>query len=287
MTEIRIREIKDGPFEIDTLAGLVPMAIPAEQASLTDDININGQREAITLWRNKVVDGRCRQLALVTLGNRDIKYRELNSELTADEVATYVKSVNTRRNLTLTQKTITAAKQSIAGTSGSIHTIAKAWAISTRAIDNAKYIAKYAPEFIEPLFNGKSVTVMVQAKFGAAKSVVTTKVSVIAKAVKHAIEAKKLIVDSTQSVEWNADSMIKTEAGKKWYAEKIEDSKLNPVQYMIELANHKFYIGTDVDVMVTAEGGYNTVPVTLNPTQVAETAELLDEWYDSWRIAKH
>ena len=39
MIEIKVRQISDGPFEInEKLAGLVPMAIIEEQVALTSDI---------------------------------------------------------------------------------------------------------------------------------------------------------------------------------------------------------------------------------------------------------
>lgn len=281
MTEVRVRLIKDGPFEINELAGLVPMATPKEQVALTEDINNNGQREPIVLWKGKVVDGRCRQLALTTLGNRDITYKELDDTLTEEEVTIYVKSVNTRRNLTVTQKAITGAKEWIDG-KGTQHSIAKSWGISERLLASAKYIATHKPEFIKPLFDGRSVSVMVQRKYESVE-VDTDKVSIIAKAVKYELERAKLVKDNAVVHEWNADSLIATEAGKQWYAEHA--SEIDPVMipYMIELANFKFYTATEVAVLINCMGSHTTAGVSLTGKQVEEIQEQMsvykdDEW---------
>jgi len=147
----------------DELAGLVPMASEAEQIALNSDILKNGLREPIVTWKNKIVDGRCRQKACLLM-NRHIDYKELDDSLTYDEVASFVKSINTRRNLTVTQKVMSAVRKYISDKNGGKKTdkqvdIARQWGFSIQTFKNAKYIAEHRPEYIEPLFNGRSVEI--------------------------------------------------------------------------------------------------------------------------------
>ncbi len=140
------------------LAGLVPMASEAEQAALTQDISINGLREPVILWKGSIIDGRCRQLAC-TLANKPLMSKELDNNLTEEEVRIFVKSVNTRRNLTHTQKVMSACYESLRPESNSTIKIAKAWGISKGILDNARYITKTNPEIAKALFNGKSLNI--------------------------------------------------------------------------------------------------------------------------------
>lgn len=237
MTEIKVRLIKDGAFPInEKLAGLVPMATHDEQMALTSDIESNGQRDAIVLWRGEVIDGRCRQLALTTLG-RHIMYKELDDSLTEDEVKIFVKSVNTRRNLTMTQKVIAACKQSLEpDCNKTIDEVAKSWGIGKEVLKNARYIYRTMPMFIEPLFNGKSVPVVKDGK-----EVVTNKITTIYAYIKK-------VEENTKSVEingWRPDTAIDTQEGKEWFYEKMSSRNIQGDNYLIrqdyiEFANMKF-----------------------------------------------
>lgn len=238
MREIKVRLAKDGPFEInDELAGLVPMADEVEQAVLTRDIAENQQQDPIVLWHGKVVDGRCRQKALVTLGYH-IMYRELDDELTEADVRVYVKSVNTRRNLTHTQKVMSAVRESLRPGAKSIPVIAKAWGISEGVLKNGRFLAKHRPEFIEPLFNGGSVNIISAEGFDTTSN----KVSTIYAAVRREMES----AERDDEHAWSEESAIKTQKGKEWYYEFIKTNKVNDVptkMALAELANYKFTKG--------------------------------------------
>jgi hypothetical protein len=106
-------------YPIHNLANIVAMAPEAEQIALTEDIERNGQTQPAVLWKGKIVDGRCRQLACQTLGI-ELDTRELDSKLSEDEVAQIVKK---------------------------------------RTFKNGKYIATNMPEIVDTLFNGKSVKI--------------------------------------------------------------------------------------------------------------------------------
>ena len=233
MTETKIRLAAEGGFPIHDLAGLVPLASAAEQAALTLDISDNQQKEPIVLWKGDVIDGRCRQQALTTLGF-NIMYKELSDDLTEEEVSVYVKSVNTRRNLTHTQKTISACRQSLKPNSPKILDIAKAWSISKNLLENARVIAKEYPEFIEPLFNGGSVEIISADGNIVSSNKISTIYAFIAR------EKDKATKDEEYG--WSEDATILSHKGKEWYYEQVKIKKITDpaIKIMIaELANYK------------------------------------------------
>jgi len=235
MTDTKTRLVSEGPFPIGELAGIVPLASEAEQAALTQDIADNQQQEPIILWKGEVVDGRCRQQALTTIGY-NIMYRELNDDLSYDEVSVYVKSVNTRRNLTHTQKVMSACKQSLKPGAAKILTVAKAWGIGDKILKNARYIYKTKPEFVEPLFNGASVNII----SADGMEVQSNKVSTIYAAVKREEEKRPKLTDDGYG--WSVDAALKSQVAKDWYYQQIKVHSIIDVihkRHLTELANLK------------------------------------------------
>lgn len=224
------------------LAGLVPMASDDEQITLNIDIDKNGLREPVVLWHKKIIDGRCRQKACLLM-NKQIDYKELDDNLTYDEVASFVKSVNTRRNLTITQKVMSAVRKYTSDKLSGKKTdrqidIAKQWGFSEKIFKNAKYIAERRPEYIDPLFNGKSVEI--ENKYGSKIS--STKITAIYAYIKKQEES------STENNihAWDEDSYIKTIAGKEWYylqlkLNNVKNSDIGIKIIFAELANYKFH----------------------------------------------
>ena len=235
MDDIKVRLLKDGPFPVnESLAGIVPMACPSEQAVLTADIKANGQVEPIVLWKGEVVDGRCRQTSLVILG-KHIMYKELDSNLTEDEVKIFVKAVNTRRNLTAPQKVAIACKQYVANKHNTtILDTAKAWGIGEVTLKNALWIYKEDPAVIETIFNGGTVTI--GDKSG--KAITSNKITAVYAYMK---KLKENVVEVDRG--WQVDTNIKSQAGKEWYYEQMKHiGEVAPyVRVLIaELANLKF-----------------------------------------------
>lgn len=225
-------EIKKDGFPIHDYAALVPLASEAEQAALTADIKENGLRDPIVLWKGKIVDGRCRQKACLLVGER-IRFKELDPELTDEEVRVFVKSVNTRRNLTSTQRIISACKVSLDPNNRlKIKELAKQWATSPSLLKNARYIATHAPEYIEPLFNGKAVTIV----DSSGRETLSNKVSAVYASVKRQNEQ---VTENTEHG-FQADTYIKTQAGKDWYYEQLKNGMYSHEHMLADLANFKF-----------------------------------------------
>ena len=231
-------------YNIHPLANIVAMASEREQAALTSDIKTNGQNEPAVLWRGQIVDGRCRQLACATL-DIPLDTRELDDNLSEDDVSKIVKSLNTRRNLTETQKLASAyLEQQRTGRSNK--DIATEWAISVRSLQNFKYIAQFRPELIDPLFNGDSVAVIDPDK---GYKVTTNKVNTLARIVKLEQEAGKVVVVPLAKVEamtYSVVSPISTEKGREEHKDLVAAFKYSSSKEQMfsalcaELMNYKY-----------------------------------------------
>lgn len=241
MSNYKIRSVEEGAFPVnDKLAGIVPMALPFEQVILIEDIKVSGQREPVVLWRGQVVDGRCRQKALMGLG-REILYRELDDELTEEDVKIWVKSMNTRRNLTSSQRIAIACKQYLESKhSTTAAEVAKAWGIGDAILHNALWIHKQDPAVIETIFNGGSVPIADKS----GKLIESNKITSIYAYMKKKAETV-VVVDNA----WKADSFIKTQLGKEWYHDQMKQlGEISPYNRILisELANFKFALPADI-----------------------------------------
>jgi len=238
--EVKVRLYKDGEFPInEELASIVPMATDQEQEALTADIKENGQLQPITLWRGEIVDGRCRQKALRML-KQAIAYVELDKELTKEEVEVYVKSVNTRRNLTMAQKAMIAAKESFKKNNKyTINQLAKAWGVSDKLVKNAKYIWKQDKEIAQNLFDGKAVTIINKDGEETTSSKITTVYAYLKR-------IEENIANSEEQHAWNANSYIKTQKAKEWFYKMLKTIGKTPInspegqKILADLANYKF-----------------------------------------------
>jgi len=234
-------------YEIDELANLVPMAGEKEQEALTYDIAKNGQNDPAVLWRDRIVDGRCRQLACIALGV-ELKVRKVDSELSREQVGVIVKSLNVRRNLTMTQKIMSAIKEQ-ESTKVTNDEAARTWGISIGTLKSAKYINMYRPDLVEDLFNGKAVELEDPDR---GYNVTTNKVNTIARIIKKQREVGKVVVDDSEEIEFSVDGVLKTEAAKDWYYRIVNTIGITDPAIkilMVELANLKFKKREDDDVL--------------------------------------
>ena len=228
-------------YEIHSLANIVAMANEYEQLALTEDIKNNGQREPAVLWKGKIVDGRCRQTACITLGIK-LKVKTLDSKLSEEEIAAIVKSLNTRRNLTDMQKAMSAFKEQETSILSN-EEMAKRWGISFGTYKNARYIGVNKPEYVEPLFNGKSIKIFDPDK---SREITTNKINTLARVIKKTKEKEVIFVDNSEVISYAVDGLLKTEMAKEWYynTKTVYDNSLDKdtLVYMllIEMANLKF-----------------------------------------------
>ena len=93
-------------YEVHPVAELFPLMSEDEYQGLKEDINENGQREDIVVWKGQLIDGRNRLRACNELG-RNPSIAELDDEL---DPLKYVISHNLhRRHLTTSQRSMVAA----------------------------------------------------------------------------------------------------------------------------------------------------------------------------------
>ena len=205
----------DKPYEIHELANLVPMATDSEQEALTYDVRLNGLRDPIVLWHGKIVDGRCRQKACIVT-KTPIRAKELDYDLNYNDVAVVVKSLNTRRNLTLTQKVMSASfdykNPHIPGSTRK--QLATAWGISTVLLSNGIYLVEHQVSVAKDLFNGKTVE-LDTGKF-------SSKVSTVYAYYKKREESAKELPDQYG---WDANAMLKTQSAKNEYYRMLNEAK--------------------------------------------------------------
>ena len=233
-------------YEIHPLANTVAMANLREQQALTHDISVNGQNEPAVLWKGKIVDGRCRQVACSTLGVPLI-VRSLKDDMPEEDVAKLVKSLNTRRNLTATQKLASAYKAQL-GTNKTNAQIAIEWAVSVRSLQNFKFIAEHRPELVEPLFKGESVVVTDPEK---GHKITTHKVNTLARIIKVEAEAGKvetITPEEVEAKEYNVNNVIATEKGRQEHRDLVNAFKSTTSKEQMfsimaaELMNYKYRI---------------------------------------------
>lgn len=224
-------------FKISKYAGIVPLPTAEEQMALTNDIDKNGLLEPIRIYKGEIVDGRSRQKSCVSTNTR-IRYIELDHELTEKEVIVVVKSLNTRRNLTNTQKVISAVKEYFRQKENGLKVkqadTATAWGISLRLLASGIYIYKAKNSLIEPLFNGLSVELITPN----GKKIKTSTISKIQKVLKD-IENSMLESETT----FDPASKIKTQEGRDWFFSRtklIGSANGEIMKDLAELANYKF-----------------------------------------------
>lgn len=157
------------------LSNIWPLATKDEQDELRKDIVANGQREKITLYEGKILDGRNRYNACVEAGRKP-RVEELPKDV--DALAYLVSKNQMRRNLTVGQKAMIgielaklyekkAKERQLAGVKCSIpfgdsrDLAGAAIGVSGKTIQKAKNIMKNGtPELVEAVVNrGLSVTI--------------------------------------------------------------------------------------------------------------------------------
>jgi hypothetical protein len=233
MNDLFTKSINDWDFEVnEKLAGIVPMAVESEQLALAEDIKIHGLRDPIVLYKDKVIDGRCRLKALFNLKHSGmlhspyIPYKQLDPQLTEDEVKVFVKSVNTRRNLTNTQKAMVAAKSYLETKTQSTATVAASWGISRSTLDKAIYISREHNGIAEALFNGHTVTIVNDK----GKNVSSNKISAVYSYLRRLKQTTVKTVPA--DYEWDVTDVIESQEGKDFFFNLIKSKNVTDIDIM-------------------------------------------------------
>lgn len=207
--------IKVGEFKIHTQANMVPMASDLEQAALQDSIERNGQREKITLYRDHIVDGRCRALACANL-DIEVTTTTIPWKTPLTEVEELVSDLNIRRNLNTAQKAIVAlrAYNSVEGVKQA--DICKKWGVNRNSFSAAVFLDTNAPFELGQMFDGMRIYIG-KDKHGNPK--MTDSIQAVQKYIKRKQEAMKADpVNPIGTKGFNDQSLLITQAEKDWYA---------------------------------------------------------------------
>ena len=254
MQNIKLLKVGETLPVNEEMAGLVPLASMDEQAALTADIRANGLREPVVLWKGEIVDGRCRQIAC-GLAGKPLMAKDLDNELNANEVEIFVKSINTRRNLTATQKIIVACKESFKeGNKLSVVKLGESWGVSASLIKNARYIHKVRHSLIEPLFNGMSVDIV--DKRG--NEITTNKVSAIYAWAKRYEESMEGVGSMKEEYGYKENTQLKTQHAKDFYQDLVSNLNISETDIflrvaLVDYANLKHQIPSQDDPIVKDE----------------------------------
>ena len=313
------------PIGIHPIANLVPMALIAEQEALKEDIKKNGYKlelGLILLWKGEIVDGRCRQKALIEL---DIDPRMVTKEvgnLPYEKVLSLVKSANTRRNLTVTQKAISAYTQTKKADWGtrppndkqvSQRMAAVTWGVDKKMITYVSSIVKSVETIVTEMKkkNTPPNTILYakikrtedayekiirydqvlqnlfdghQVKIDSFSSY-TESVKTVAKQLKVIAESLVMEVLAVEEIEWNPDGQIKTEKGKEHYYKIVDaEASVSMRMSLVELINTVYSLPDTVNINMPIElGDVVRSSLMCMPERNSET---FDTWIsnkkDSW-----
>jgi hypothetical protein len=150
-------------YEVSPLAEIVPLASELEQISLIESIRTAGQETPALIWRGKIVDGRCRQIACRALGI-PLKVDVLDDTLPEDVVREKVISTNIRRNLTIAQKAIWMyraymSEKSDVEKSDAITALGKKLGVHLKAFYAVRDIQQHNSAYVDILYRGESVSI--------------------------------------------------------------------------------------------------------------------------------
>jgi ParB-like chromosome segregation protein Spo0J len=124
----------------------------AEFNALKLDIQENGQLVPVILYRNKLVDGRHRQRALIELGIHDMKAMKLPNNLSLEDVGNMVLGTEIRRTDNVAQRAIRAYRW-VLETGAKQQDAAIKFAVNKSRVSDAKKLyEKLSPKDIDRLY---------------------------------------------------------------------------------------------------------------------------------------
>ena len=162
---------------------------------------------------NKIIDGRCRALACGNLGIA-VNTESIPHKTPIEDVRKKVKSLNTRRNLSVTQKSLVAAEEHLKNPKLTQEEICSSWGVGANNFYNAKYLIRHRPDYAKLLIKGYSV------QLGENKK--SESIQAVANHVKGEIERLKANAISLPDANFDVNKAITTQAGKQWFVDAVD-----------------------------------------------------------------
>jgi len=157
--QVDVYTVDINTLSLHPLATTTPTMLDEQYQALKQDIEINGQIEPGTAYRNRLVDGRHRYLALNELGVKTMKIIKMPNNSTLEDIRDIVNSKEVGRHQTPTQLAIYAYNAYKDGIYKTIAEAGKAKGISVKQVSRAKRIAEgfKRPDILDTLFNGERI----------------------------------------------------------------------------------------------------------------------------------
>ncbi len=184
--------IEDGGFDYHELAGITPWMTATTYIAFRKDIEVNGQNTPILIYRNKIVDGRHRQRALLELGRIKIKAIILPHKTTKAEIQDLVQSMEQRRHDTKTQLAIMASRMAENGLTQK--QAADSIGVGIAQVKRVSSLNKIRPDLVEALFGGQYITI------GKDKDGKDIRTDALSKVLKYAISGKEQNKESNNNI---------------------------------------------------------------------------------------
>jgi len=147
-------------IEFHKLANEHPKMDDKAYNALKYDIELNGQREPVVLYRNKLVDGRHRYWVLKELGINEIKCRKLPNNFSLNQVKEYVMSTEIRRHTTKSQIAVQAYFKYKENNNGTQKEYALKYGVDNADLSRCKKIEEHlGSNILKELFNKGKVII--------------------------------------------------------------------------------------------------------------------------------
>ena len=160
---MQITKMKCEELTLHPLANTTPCMSSEQFEALKADMEMNGQLEPITLYRNRIIDGRHRWRALRELREDFIKTMSLPNNTKIQELEAYVNSKEIRRHESPAQLAIRAYKLKTMPDSqySSFAKAAAAVGANVKRVSEAKQIVEVykRPDILEWLYEGNKFDV--------------------------------------------------------------------------------------------------------------------------------
>jgi len=179
---------------IHPLALTNPLMRPMEAQALYTSISTHGQLEAIYVYRDRVIDGRNRLNALLSLGIKKIKVSHVKRTMSIQDIKLIVQMKETKRMMTTPQKAAKAYKQVVdSNGSVSLRSAAIANAVGITEVRAARDLYHLNQGRFDLLFKGKSIKLLNGKHSNSIRAVLTDTVELASKDLENATDEKQPI----------------------------------------------------------------------------------------------
>lgn len=217
-----------------------PLHNELEYEATKENIKRLGQLDPILMLDGLCIDGRHRTKIAKELGIQ-VRCMDVDGTSEADLIVLCNKNIMSGRDYDASQKAIQALRL-VNEHKVPIVEAAKLMKVDRRLVSYAATIKGYGrQDLLDILIANKADRVQLDNMERPSRSL-----ELIAKFVKVQSEKEVVVVDDSERIKWNPEAMIKTESGKAWFYQALEDIKnmgqVRLEMILTEMANMKYKI---------------------------------------------